>query len=137
MFTITKEFCFEAAHCLPHLPLGHKCREPHGHSYRVQMVLEANGLSDDGFVRDYANLDRVKQFLDREWDHHDLNMMAPRGLGPVQTTAEMLAWWLYRRFKPTVLELTEVRVSETGKTWASYHVPLPTALPPARPEGDV
>jgi 6-pyruvoyltetrahydropterin/6-carboxytetrahydropterin synthase len=134
MFQIVKEFCFEAAHHLPHLPEGHKCRNPHGHSYRVQFVLEAPETDDRGFVRDYADLARVKTFLDAEWDHHDLNLVADLGLGPRLTTAEHLAWWLYRHFWSTYLELVEVRVSETGKTWASYR-PAPS-LSPYRAEPD-
>ena len=32
---IFKEFSFEAAHRLPHVPEGHKCARLHGHSFRV------------------------------------------------------------------------------------------------------
>ncbi len=37
---ITKAFTFDAAHHLPHVPAGHKCGRPHGHSYRVILGLE-------------------------------------------------------------------------------------------------
>lgn len=115
MFQITKEFCFEAAHALPHLPAGHKCARLHGHSYRVVLVLEAADLNADGFVRDYAALDVVKEYLDRQWDHHDLNAIIA---GP--TTAERLARWLFIQYSVEFPELAEVRVSETAKTWASF-----------------
>jgi 6-pyruvoyltetrahydropterin/6-carboxytetrahydropterin synthase len=139
MFAITKEFTFEAAHCLPHLPEGHKCRNPHGHSYRVQFVLEGEATDERGFVRDYADMARVKEFLDGTWDHSDLNTLFARGLGPRLTTAEHLAWWLYRRFCRTYLELVEVRVSETGKTWASYRAARTPVIPESSdvPRGEI
>ena len=37
--TVSKRFSFEAAHSLPHLPAGHKCRNLHGHSYVVEVLI--------------------------------------------------------------------------------------------------
>ncbi|EEW8595914.1 6-carboxytetrahydropterin synthase, partial [Escherichia coli] len=31
--TLFKDFTFEAAHRLPHVPQGHKCGRLHGHSF--------------------------------------------------------------------------------------------------------
>ena len=36
---LVKEFGFEAAHRLPHVPEGHKCARLHGHSFRVAIHL--------------------------------------------------------------------------------------------------
>lgn len=35
-----KEFMFEAAHHLPHVPEGHKCGRLHGHSFLVRLYVE-------------------------------------------------------------------------------------------------
>ncbi len=35
-----KEFMFEAAHHLPHVPAGHKCGRLHGHSFLVRLYVE-------------------------------------------------------------------------------------------------
>ena len=35
MTSIWKDFHFDAAHWLPHVPEGHKCGRMHGHTYRV------------------------------------------------------------------------------------------------------
>ncbi|MFP3499961.1 6-carboxytetrahydropterin synthase, partial [Pseudomonas sp. SIMBA_059] len=36
---IFKEFTFESAHRLPHVPEGHKCGRLHGHSFKVGLHL--------------------------------------------------------------------------------------------------
>ena len=43
--TLFKDFTFEAAHRLPHVPEGHKCGRLHGHSFMVR--LEITGEVDD------------------------------------------------------------------------------------------
>ena len=43
---IFREFTFEAAHRLTHVPDGHKCARLHGHSYRVEIRVDgASGIS--------------------------------------------------------------------------------------------
>jgi 6-pyruvoyltetrahydropterin/6-carboxytetrahydropterin synthase len=118
MYAITKEFHFEAAHSLPHLPLGHKCRNVHGHSYRVQLVVEAERLDNRGFAggTDYADLDVFGEYLRDNCDHRNLNDV----LDGAQTTAEMLArhFWTWCRVRG--LPVYAVRVSETARTWVEY-----------------
>lgn len=124
MFKISKEFTFEAAHHLTKVPEGHKCRNPHGHSYRVIIELESFNVDERGFVVDYNDLGIVKEWLDREWDHKDLNEWFFRNtLNRIEPTAENLALYLFYCFsaeeslKPY---LKAVKVSETAKTWAEY-----------------
>jgi 6-pyruvoyl-tetrahydropterin synthase len=37
---LTKDFTFEAAQTLPSAPEGHKCRNMHGHSFKVEVSVE-------------------------------------------------------------------------------------------------
>lgn len=37
--TLFKDFTFEAAHHLPHVPEGHKCGRLHGHSFMVRLEI--------------------------------------------------------------------------------------------------
>ncbi|HLF24476.1 MAG TPA: 6-carboxytetrahydropterin synthase, partial [Burkholderiales bacterium] len=37
MVEIFKVFTVEAAHHLPNVPLEHKCRRLHGHSFRIEV----------------------------------------------------------------------------------------------------
>ena len=118
MFMIMKEFRFEAAHSLSHLPEGHKCKRVHGHSYRVQVVIESPQLDDRGFCQlDYSDLDEFKKYLDETFDHRNLNEVLP-----FRTTAENIAKYLYERARETSMFVSAVRVSETNNTWAEYRM---------------
>jgi len=113
MYTISKMFTFEASHWLPHVPEGHPCRRLHGHSYRVQVVLQSPIL-EGGFVVDFNDLNQLRAYLDEHFDHHHLNDIF---LNPTaEKIAEHLYFWCAERWPQTIA----VRVSETAKTWAEY-----------------
>jgi 6-pyruvoyltetrahydropterin/6-carboxytetrahydropterin synthase len=116
MYRISKQFNFSASHQLLNLPDEHPCARMHGHNYIVEIELQASQLNQTGFVRDYNDLDALKQFIDARLDHRHLNDV----LGHDDTTAENLAKFIYDWAKTRWSEVTEVRVSETPKTWACY-----------------
>jgi 6-pyruvoyltetrahydropterin/6-carboxytetrahydropterin synthase len=108
-FTVSKEFSFEAAHSLPHLPLGHKCRNTHGHSYRFSVECSAP-LDDRGFVVDYAEISAVVNPIVARLDHQNLN-----DLFPFHTTAENISAWLYEEVSKH-LPVSAIVFHETQKT---------------------
>ena len=117
MYYIRKKFSFDAAHYLNHMPEGHKCARPHGHTYHVEIVLGSSALQlPQQWVRDYGDLTEFKVWLDQTCDHRDLNEV----FEGTQTTAEMLArrffMWCHSRWP----EVCAVLVSETENTWAEY-----------------
>lgn len=114
-FEISKEFCFEAAHSLPHLPEGHKCRRLHGHSYRFEVVCRGE-LDERGFVIDYAEISEAVDPIVDALDHQNLNE-----LFTVPTTAEHLAAWLYEKIQGK-LPIHRIDFYETAKTRVSYPV---------------
>nr|WP_211228401.1 6-pyruvoyl tetrahydropterin synthase family protein [Glycomyces tenuis] len=81
MLTITKEFHFSASHVLEGLPSWHPCSRMHGHNYVVVLELSAapERLVPPGFVRDYRDLDKFKQWVDKTLDHRHLNESAGGG----------------------------------------------------------
>jgi 6-pyruvoyltetrahydropterin/6-carboxytetrahydropterin synthase len=106
---ITKSFRFEAAHSLPYLPVGHKCRNLHGHSYEVVVGVEGE-LDGRGFVIDYAEISEVVKPLIAQLDHKNLNEV----LDTEKTTAENLALWFASNLKSIPLSRVEVRETTTS-----------------------
>jgi 6-pyruvoyltetrahydropterin/6-carboxytetrahydropterin synthase len=53
---LRKTFQFEAAHLLPRLPKSHKCRRLHGHSFKVEIVVDGDLDKKLGWVMDYADI---------------------------------------------------------------------------------
>lgn len=119
---IGKSFTFDAAHHLPSLPADHKCSRPHGHTYRVDVLVEADELTGPGFVTDFAALTPFKRYLDERLDHRDLN--AVLDFEPTsERLAEHLARWFMKHVEPLIPgRLESVRVAETPTGWAEYRV---------------
>lgn len=66
-YRICKSFEIENAHMLMNHP--EKCRVPHGHSRRVELILAANDLDENGMVCDFKAVKHaVAAFLD-SFDH--------------------------------------------------------------------
>lgn len=113
---IFKEFRFEAAHRLPHVPPGHKCARLHGHSFRVRLSVSGPLGAQTGWVMDFADISEKWQPLHAVLDHNFLNEIA----GLENPTSEVLARWIWTRLKPTLPELSEVMVRETCTSGCIY-----------------
>ena len=121
-YRIRKRFDFEAAHSLPQVPEGHKCRNLHGHSYKVDVFVSSTELDEHGFVIDFGELKEFKKkFIDFPdgLDHRTLNNFFSN------PTAEIIAKFLFDSI--TVLyedhkniKIEKVRVWETDKAWGEY-----------------
>jgi 6-pyruvoyltetrahydropterin/6-carboxytetrahydropterin synthase len=106
---IGRTYRFESAHHLPHLPDGHKCKNLHGHNYRVEIVKQ--GTPDArGFVQDFADLDAEIAPLIKTVDHRLLNDVP----GLENPTAEVIAAWFFNR----IAGCERVRVWENDDCWA-------------------
>lgn len=116
MYKISKQFSFSAAHSLFGLPADHPCSRLHGHNYVVTVHLQSDKLNPQGFVRDYNELNVVRDYINTTLDHRNLNDI----LHPLNSSAENLAKMLFDRFKPVIPELYAMEVSETPKTSAIY-----------------
>lgn len=127
MITISKTFDFDAAHFLPKVPKGHKCRRLHGHTYRVEVVCATsdNRLDKRGMVLDYAEIAEAWKVLDAKLDHRCLNKIK----GLENPTTEVLAPWIFDRLWKTLCvgvgverswALIAVKVYESSTTWCEY-----------------
>lgn len=112
---IFREFTFEAAHRLPHVPDGHKCARLHGHSYHVEIHITAAVREDAGWVMDFADIKAAFAPLHDQLDHRYLNEV--NGLD--NPTSENLARWIWERLTPA-LPLSAVVIRETCTSGCAY-----------------
>jgi 6-pyruvoyltetrahydropterin/6-carboxytetrahydropterin synthase len=109
---IAAQYGFEAAHQLPRLPEGHKCKRLHGHNYKIEVVVEGEPDAR-GFVMDYAELDAIVQPIIDRIDHRYLNDID----GLENPTSEVLVMWLRDRIAADVKLPFTVRIYETPRYW--------------------
>ena len=121
---IFKEFTFEAAHRLPHVPDGHKCGRLHGHSFRVELHVDGPIDSVLGWVCDFGDIKAAFAPTLARLDHHYLNDVP----GLENPTSEVLAAWIWEEVESTLPLLACVVVRETCSSGAVYRGPK-SALP--------
>jgi 6-pyruvoyltetrahydropterin/6-carboxytetrahydropterin synthase len=118
---IFKEFTIEAAHRLPHVPVGHKCARLHGHSFLVRLVAAGPVDARLGWVVDFGDLKAAFEPLFKQLDHHYLNAVP----GLENPTSERLAIWIWDHLKPAFPLLARVEVRETCTAGCVYSGPGP------------
>jgi len=111
-----KQFTFEAAHRLPHVPDGHKCARLHGHSFGVELRVTGPIDPQLGWVMDFADIKERFAPLHAQLDHRYLNELP----GLENPTSENLARWIWDRLKPTLPGLSAVQVRETCTSGCIY-----------------
>ena len=122
MFQVSVDETFSAGHALR----GYKgkCENPHGHNYKVQIILEGPGLDSIGLLFDFTHLKRVIRGIVEGVDHKFLNDQAPFDV--INPSAENLAKFFYdetaRQMKsaPGGAKIAAVTVWETDTTAATY-----------------
>jgi 6-pyruvoyltetrahydropterin/6-carboxytetrahydropterin synthase len=117
---IYKEFTFEAAHRLPHVPAGHKCSRLHGHSFVVRICVSGPVGEHSGWVMDFGDIKEAFHPLWKQLDHYYLNDIP----GLENPTSENLAVWIWQRLKPGLPELSKVEIRETCTSGCVYTGPL-------------
>jgi len=113
---IFKEFTIEAAHWLPNLPEGHKCRRLHGHSFRLEIHVSGPLDPHLGWVMDFAEIKAAFKAIEDRIDHHCLNEVE----GLENPTSENLARWLWKELRSVLPLLSKVAVRETCTSGCVY-----------------
>jgi 6-pyruvoyltetrahydropterin/6-carboxytetrahydropterin synthase len=113
---IFKEFSIEAAHWLPNVPEGHKCRRLHGHSFHVE--IHVAGAVDEhlGWVMDFGDVKDAFKPIEDQLDHRCLNDVA----GLENPTSENLARWIWEHLRHDLPGLSSVVVRETCTSGCVY-----------------
>lgn len=106
---IYKQFSFDSAHFLPNVPIGHKCKDLHGHTYHLTIYAEGELLEKEGWVLDFSDLKKVVNPVIDAIDHKLLNNIP----GLENPTAEILSIWLWEQIKPLLPALIRIELKET------------------------
>lgn len=119
MYTLSKEFRFEAAHQLIHH--DGKCARRHGHSWKGTVICKGEELHKngpkEGMLIDYGDISNVvKPIVEAYLDHWDLN----ETLKTEMPTSEYVARWMYDTLKGLLPNLYAVVIEETCTSRCEY-----------------
>jgi 6-pyruvoyltetrahydropterin/6-carboxytetrahydropterin synthase len=113
---IFKEFSIEAAHWLPNVPEGHKCRRLHGHSFRIEVHVAGPVDEHLGWVMDFSEIKAAYTSIEDQLDHRCLNDVE----GLENPTSENLARWIWSRLRTELPNLSRIVVRETCTSGCVY-----------------
>ena len=139
MFKIRKLFKLEFAHCLSSC-YSDECKSVHGHSYKIEIIINSLSLNEDGMVMDFKKL---KELVNREilhaFDHSLVLQDTPKmrkvldallGQNIIMVdynpTAENMAKAFHDKLSPVLAAFIrgftslEVIIHETDTGYASY-----------------
>ena len=110
---VKRIFDFEAAHVLPNHP--GKCKDLHGHSYRLVVSVDGPLDPKTGMTIDFGDLKKIViEHALVKLDHTYLNDFIEI------PTAEAISVWVWDRLKPQLPGLAEVELWETRTCAAVY-----------------
>ena len=116
MIYLTRKFSFCAAHHLPHHK--GKCKNSHGHSYKLVVTVKGETLRD-GLLVDFGDFKNVVgSWLDMNYDHKNLNTFI------ANPTSEIIAMRMFNELK-TIFEnmcvtVHKVRLYESDTSYTDY-----------------
>jgi len=119
--TATRHYHFESAHFLPRVPDGHKCKNMHGHNYKLEVTITGpreKWVDDVGFIMDFWDMDKVVDPIIKEVDHKVLNDI----VGLTNPTAENITSWFFDRIQqelPAPISLVATTIWETHQCCAT------------------
>jgi len=142
VYKIAKSFCFDASHMLDNH--GGKCRNLHGHTYRLVVEIEGpliNHGPNNGMVADFSQLKMlVNTHLLEQLDHAFLynennenetkiaklliNMDRKVFAFPSCTTAELMSSYIYHHLS-AYLPISMIKLWETPTSYCEYRKPSP------------
>ena len=122
MYQLTKSVQFDAAHQLRDYP--GKCANVHGHTYKLDVCVAGEKLSEIGMLYDFYDMKKLIQGVVDQLDHHFINEITP--YDEINPTAENMAYQIYQTLRHQLkaqnplLHLKHVQVWETPTCSATY-----------------
>jgi 6-pyruvoyltetrahydropterin/6-carboxytetrahydropterin synthase len=113
---LSKDFEFESAQSLPQFPAGHKCRNVHGHSFKITISVHGPVDEASGIFYDHAVISDAMRPLVAQLDHAYLNDIP----GLDNPTIENMSRWFWEKLHPQVPGLYEITLHETPRARCTY-----------------
>ena len=130
--TISRKAHFNAAHRLfrkdwsdaQNISVFGKCSNPHYHGHNYELIAHITGEIDPetGYVMDMKVLkDLIKEKIEDEFDHKNLNEEVPEFLDLI-TTAENMAIVIYQKLIPHLNDKHDLSVTlyETPRNYVTF-----------------
>jgi len=114
--SLRRIFDFEAAQHLPSFPEGHKCRQMHGHSFQLEVVVSGTVDPKTGLFYDHGKIAAAVRPIVDQLDHTCLNETP----GLENPTLEVMAQWFWNRLAPQLPGLSEITLHETPRASCTY-----------------
>lgn len=139
MFTLKSEIGMDIAHYL--VGYDGKCKNIHGHRYRLVVKVSAEALQSEGQLRgmvdDFGNIKAVLKKISDQFDHKLLLEDTAEGqklanffkknafdfdivMVPYRTTVEEMSRDIYRKIRSYGVHVTEVELYETPTNSCIY-----------------
>lgn len=113
---LAKDFEFESAQSLPTFPAGHKCRQVHGHSFKLTVSVRGEVDETSGVLYDHAVISKAMRPIVEQLDHAYLNDIP----GLENPTIEIMCRWLWTKLAPQLPGLYELVLHETPRARCIY-----------------
>ncbi|MHB8474278.1 MAG: 6-carboxytetrahydropterin synthase QueD [Gammaproteobacteria bacterium] len=111
---------FASAHTLRGYPGD--CSRMHGHNWKLEVEVVANGLDEHGMGVDFKVIKQTARTLAGQLDHRYLNDIAP--FDRINPTAENIAAWFFRGLSQTLndarIQVSAVTLWETERACVRY-----------------
>lgn len=137
MYTLSKEFRFEAAHRLMNY-IG-ACSNIHGHTWQGEITIKGTQLDRHGFIMDFKQLKKLINKFIKDFDHAIILNVKDKRLRNLciendykaftfdeDPTCEVISRWLYRRVYIEIerlklnIKLVSVTIKETPTSKCTY-----------------
>ena len=114
---LTRKYTFQAARKLTKIDKDHICANLHGHTFYVTIKIQGPLNSENDFVMDFFDIDKIfNKSIFEKLDHKYLNNIE----GLSSPTTEKLAQWIWNNLIHNLNLLYEVSVFENDLYGCTY-----------------
>ena len=114
---LTRKYTFQAARKLTKIDKDHICANLHGHTFHVTIKIQGPLNSENDFVMDFFDIDKIfNKSIFEKLDHKYLNNIE----GLSSPTTEKLAKWIWNNLIDNLNILYEVSIFENDLYGFTY-----------------